>query len=157
MEVCRLTYDPSVSKTLLPYAAQFSLLGQLDLDLDLELDYETPLYPTEIEHPVPKVPVEPLVEASPAQLTSTFAPDRSQAMFFPVLNPSHKVRDPIALAKERGWDWRDPTIGFFRTESDETIREKWEKEKLFLTRDWKRRWREACKAKRRRGGPEGIE
>lgn len=157
MEVCPITCDLSVSKALHPYTAQFSLLEQLDLDLDLELDHDTSLYPTKIEHSRPKVPVEPLVNSSPAQLSSKFAPNRSETMFFPVVNPSHKVRDPIALAKEHGWDWRDPTAGFFRTESEEAIRKKWEDEKLFLTRDWKRRWREACKAKRRRGGPEGIE
>jgi hypothetical protein len=49
-------------------------------------------------------------------------------------------------------DWRDPSVSFFRTETEDIIRERWERERGELTRGWKKRWREAGKMKRRKGG-----
>jgi hypothetical protein len=42
--------------------------------------------------------------------------------------------------------------GFWAQETDEEMRSIWERDRLGLTRDWKRRGREGRKAKRRRGG-----
>jgi len=43
---------------------------------------------------------------------------------------------------------------FHRTETEEQIRQNWENKKGELTRLWKKRYREATKIKRRRGGNE---
>jgi hypothetical protein len=59
------------------------------------------------------------------------------------------------VAKENGWSWRDPNVGFFRSGTEEEIRARWESEKVELTREWKRRWREAGKVNRRRRGGGG--
>lgn len=59
-----------------------------------------------------------------------------------------RVKDPLDLMADNGWDWRK----FCRTETSDEIRQRWEAQKGELTRDWKRRHREAIKSRRRRGG-----
>jgi hypothetical protein len=44
-------------------------------------------------------------------------------------------------------DWRDPSVSFFLTETEKTIRERWQRERGELTRGWKKRWREAGNVK----------
>jgi len=61
-------------------------------------------------------------------------------------------KDVFDSAKERGWNWRDPAVGFWRNESEAEIRGKWESEKVELTRSWKKRWHEAFKMRRRVSG-----
>ena len=51
---------------------------------------------------------------------------------------------------EKGLDPR--STGFYRTENGEEIVKRWEEVKGDLTRDWKKRHREAVKSRRRRGG-----
>ena len=43
-------------------------------------------------------------------------------------------------------------VRFARTEDEEVIRARWEAARGELTREWKRRHREAVKSRRRRGG-----
>ena len=45
--------------------------------------------------------------------------------------------------------------GFCRTETDEEMKEIWQRDRLGLTREWKRRYREGLKRRRRRGGGVG--
>ncbi|KAJ3516997.1 hypothetical protein NLJ89_g782 [Agrocybe chaxingu] len=146
--------------------AGFSLLGHLDLDMELdeEMSFVT-------EQPIQA----PLLEAtsSPAPTTLTLQTHSSQAplvlnprqaLFFPLpaqegSTTKARQRDVFDLAKDGGWYWRDPAVGFFRTESEDEIRARWEGCKGELTREWKRRWREAGKVSRRKkgGGGDGDE
>ena len=60
------------------------------------------------------------------------------------------------MAKEKGWNWCDTTVAFYRTETENKIRKRWEGVKGELTRDWKRRWKEARKIGcRKYGGADG--
>ena len=76
--------------------------------------------------------------------------DPSLPLFFPI--PSSQIhlfphqKDIAILARENVL-----SASFYRTESEEEIRKKWE-EKGELTRAWKKRYREAGKIRRRRGG-----
>jgi len=47
--------------------------------------------------------------------------------------------------------------GFWRHEDDKAMRDIWERDKLELTREYKRRHRDARKQRRRRGGGLGDE
>ena len=51
------------------------------------------------------------------------------------------------IAREKGWD-----RVFYRQDGEEEIRQRWEKAKVELTKEWKRRHREGVKSVRRRGG-----
>jgi len=72
--------------------------------------------------------------------------DPKQPFFFPGDLPTK------AQTRKDGWNWRDPVVGFWRTETEDDIRKKWTEERAELTRTWKRRWREAVKMRKRRGG-----
>jgi hypothetical protein len=141
------------------------LLGHLDLDLELDEDPLT----SELIAPQQPEPYETQTVPQPAAITLQTHPsqaplvlDPKQALFFPL--PRHeggnniraRQRDVFDLAKDNGWNWRDPAVGFYRTGTEEDIRKRWEESKVELTRDWKRRCREAGKVNRRkRGGVEG--
>ncbi|KAL1746754.1 hypothetical protein HDZ31DRAFT_61947 [Schizophyllum fasciatum] len=135
----------------------FSLLGALDLDLELDEDAPFPLGPAE------PTPAQNTFQQTPSQQTYvaptlTTAPtsigplvlDTSKPFFFPRSGRGQDVRD---VARANKWDWRgaafhQPTEGSV----EEIARARWEASKLELTRDWKRRWREAARLRRRRGG-----
>ncbi|KAF8224863.1 hypothetical protein L208DRAFT_1444296 [Tricholoma matsutake] len=140
----------------------FSLLGHLDLVLELDKDIPFSIPPPTQDqnrnaqthiHPSSTSSTYPITYNLPASaLTTTYDP--SLPLFFPSsTHPHHKIS--ANWTKGVIPNWRDPAVSFFRTESEEAIREKWEKERGELTREWKRRWREAGKAKRRRGGGGG--
>ena len=109
---------------------------------------------------VPQAPVattsEVILSAIPPSTDiaqTRFTLDQYSPLFFPI--PEHervgfkaRVKDPFSVSKEKGWDWRN----FCRTQTTEEIKQKWEEQKAELTKDWKRRYREAIKSKRRRGG-----
>lgn len=132
----------------------FSLLGHLDLDLELD---------EELAHAIPSGESEDILEAAP-QLATTFvtpshAPitlDPKQPLFFPLptsfsstpglTSTKARQRDILDVGKDNGWN-----AHFYRTETDGEVRAKWEK----VTREWNRRWREAGKVRRRRGGADG--
>ncbi|KAF8159238.1 hypothetical protein B0H34DRAFT_702623 [Crassisporium funariophilum] len=143
--------------------AGFSLLGHLDLDLELddEVPYvaEQPIQHTPSRAPAYVAPSPISLPTHPLQAPIVLNP--KQALFFP-LPPqehgnSHKARqkDVFDLIKDNGWNWRDPAVGFYRTGTEEDIRRRWEESKGELTREWKRRCREAGKISRRRRG--GVE
>ncbi|KAF5316326.1 hypothetical protein D9619_006760 [Psilocybe cf. subviscida] len=149
--------------------AGFSLFGNLGLDIDL--DEDVPYAIEDATEPQSAEPAQPIATALPTapitvQSHTTNAPlvlDARQALFFPlpqtdggVISHRARQRDVYDLAKDNGWNWRDRSIGFFKTGTDEDIRKRWEESKGDLTRDWKRRCREAAKVTRRkRGGVEG--
>ncbi|KAJ2965198.1 hypothetical protein NUW54_g14199 [Trametes sanguinea] len=73
-------------------------------------------------------------------------PSLPPLVFFPSENAAMRRRalDPT--------NWR---TWFFRTDSPEAIKQRWEESKGELTAGWKRRHREAIKSRRRRGGGAG--
>ena len=137
----------------------FSLLNQLDLDLELE-DEEP--FPTAPLPSAPSVAVQPSA-ITPSSSTRVSLPhaqvtlDATQPLFFPFSTDERanrrgnaKLKDIMDVFREKGLDPR--STGFYRTESSEEIVKRWEEAKGDLTRDWKKRHREAVKSRRRRGG-----
>ncbi|KDQ32715.1 hypothetical protein PLEOSDRAFT_164921 [Pleurotus ostreatus PC15] len=145
----------------------FSLFGNLGVDLELDDDFQ---YPVEVQ-PVPAAEPEyfrqvaqPTVVAGSMTRQTTML-DSKKPLFFPLSSSFHfqgsdaskvhsiraKAKDIFDVATERGWNWRESNSGFWRTETDEQIKKRWEDQKVELTRDWRRRWREAGKLRRRRG------
>jgi len=61
-----------------------------------------------------------------------------------------RLKDIMDVFREKGLE--PQSTGFYRTESSEEAVKRWEEVKGDLTRDWKRRHREAVKSRRRRGG-----
>ncbi|PPQ98012.1 hypothetical protein CVT26_003074 [Gymnopilus dilepis] len=154
----------------------FSLLGHLNADI--ELDDSIPFL---IDEPTqetgqqrePTAPSTLPVHAPPAaaitlQAQPSRAPivlDPKRPLFFPIPEDSTlnraRQRDIFDIIKDNGWNWRDPAVGFFPSSApnaEEEIKKRWEEVKGDLTRDWKRRHREALKVSRRkRGGVEDAE
>ena len=93
--------------------------------------------------------------------TFQFTYDPTLPLFFPLpsslqsqpAKQTGRQKDLFIVARERGWD--PISAKFYRTESEEEIRKRWEESKGELTREWKRRFREAGKVRRRRGGGDG--
>jgi hypothetical protein len=139
-------------------------LGHLDLDLELDDEYTIVPQASNQYQAAPR-PYEN-TEASrahpiPASKThdTPFIPNGHQPLFFPVTSSTltavrPRSKDPFTTAQANGWNWRDANVGFYKTQTDEEIREKWEEVKGDLTRGWKRRWRDAVKVRKRRGGDE---
>ena len=79
-----------------------------------------------------------------------------QALFFPLDTPNMfegskaRQRDVYDVARENGWFWRDPAVGFWNREGEEEITKKWEESRGELTKQWKKKWREAGKARNRK-------
>ncbi|KAF8624143.1 hypothetical protein AX17_007206 [Amanita inopinata Kibby_2008] len=152
--------------------ATFSLLGRLDLDLELDDDVPFPISSTEETEQAPiteSIPVTvPTFIAATGQIRTHTAPtvqlNPKQALFFPlpassILGSTNKgrARDFFDIAKEKGWNWRDSSVGFYRTETEDEIRKRWEESRGELTKEWKRRWKEAGKMSRRRYGGVGAD
>ncbi|KAI8985757.1 hypothetical protein BD414DRAFT_537229 [Trametes punicea] len=125
--------------------AGFSLLSHLDIDLELEDDVPFDV-PTTSAHATAPTQPSHKTQPAPAQVSRTAGLDPSKPFFFPSDNAASRRRalDPT--------NWR---TWFFRTESLEAIRQRWEESKGELTAGWKRRHREAIKSRRRRGGGPG--
>ena len=139
--------------------AGFSLVDHLNLDLELE-DEEP--FPTALLPPAAPAVIQPSKVASSSATGISFSHtlDASQPLFFPLSKEQRankhrngKLKDILDVFKEKGLD--PQSTGFYRTESDEEIVKRWEEVKSDLTRDWKRRHREAVKSRRRRGGTDG--
>ena len=140
------------------HPAGFSLLNQLDLDLELE-----------DEEPFPTALLPPAAQSlaiTPSLTTRSTLPhtqitlDASEPLFFPLSTEERsnkhrntRLKDIMDVFREKGLD--PQSTGFYRTESSEEIVKRWEEAKGDLTRDWKRRHREAVKSRRRRGGVDG--
>jgi len=125
--------------------AGFSLMADLELELELDDEFSLGLQPA----PAPaaaaptSIPTHALVlptVALPLSATDEWRIDAEapglRPMFFPHANAMSVI----------------PTHGFWRTETDEQIRARWEEKKGALTEDWKRRAKEAKKRGRRGGG-----
>ena len=141
---------------LLP--AGFSLLNQLDLDLELEDEepFPTALLPSVAQSSA----VTPNSTVQQSRPHTQITLDASEPLFFPLSTEERankhrntKLKDFMDVFREKGLDPR--STGFYRTESSEQIVKRWEEAKGDLTRDWKRRHREAVKSRRRRGGVDG--
>lgn len=133
-------------------AVGFSLLGHLDLDEDFDEDLDTAFAPQAQATSVTEV-VRPVIPPPTSTTQSRFTLDQFSSFFFPIPEDERtgfrgRVKDPMDVAREKGWDWRK----FCRTQTTEEIKQKWEEQKVELTKDWKRRHREAIKSRRRRGG-----
>ena len=96
--------------------------------------------------------------SSQQQAAAPIVLNPKQALFFPypqqqqeglglILNKARQ-KDIFDLIKDNHWNWRDPTVGFYRTGTEDDIRKRWEEGKSGLTKEWKKRWREAGKANR---------
>ncbi|KAF7773239.1 hypothetical protein Agabi119p4_5406 [Agaricus bisporus var. burnettii] len=155
----------------------FSLLGHLNLDDDLELDDDVP-FPTTHEETDPQValndqhiprilPTATISSSNTTQkqtrFTSQITLDSSKPLFFPIAllsshpsasssflsNTKNRPKDLFEELEAKGRDWR--SLKFYRTQSEDEIRQRWEEQKGELTQGWKKRWREAGKFRRRRG------
>ncbi|OCH96274.1 hypothetical protein OBBRIDRAFT_809203 [Obba rivulosa] len=124
--------------------AGFSLLGHLDLDLELDEEVEQQISVPARAAAVPQVPV--------SVSATTYLPDfdPKRPFFFP-LPPDERNRSRARDALDPA-NWR---TFFYRTESADEIRKRWEETRGELTSGWKRRHREAVKSRRRRGGVGG--
>ncbi|GJJ06473.1 hypothetical protein Clacol_000665 [Clathrus columnatus] len=144
-----------------PQEDGFSLMAGLDLDLELDLD---PAFdfskPTETQ-------VSGFIQAQSAPEPSTpfyhhdgFTLDPRYPLFFPQPdNPRRK--DLLTIAETQGWKFHrtddSELTGAPPATRRETIRKQWDDAKGDLTREWKKRSREAVKARRRRFGAGAIE
>ncbi|OSD05432.1 hypothetical protein PYCCODRAFT_1465328 [Trametes coccinea BRFM310] len=121
--------------------AGFSLLGHLDLDLELEEDLP---FDVPASAPAPaSAPSQPVrtIQPTPAHVARSAALDVSKPLFLMSDNAAMRRRalDPTNF-------WR---TWFFRTDSPEAIKQRWEESKGELTAGWKRRHREAIKSRRK--------
>jgi hypothetical protein len=130
-----------------PAASSFSLLGALDADIELDEELDIPLAPPPIRQVYePAADLQPLA----ASKKSHFDPDPSIPLFFPSFGRGGKDAMKADVEKE-GY------TGFWRQETDEEMKEIWEKDKVELTRDWKKRYRDGKKQRKRRGGGNDVE
>jgi hypothetical protein len=132
----------------------FSLIGHLDLDSELEHDSDEPAFAHNANAPAPVTAPIPISASDPTTTTtarSAVAPppptraqqaqglDATLPFFFPHSSRAegrHRLRGAVE---------------FGRTEDEAQIRARWESVRGELTREWKRRHREAVKSSRRRG------
>jgi hypothetical protein len=126
----------------------FSLIGHLNLDseLDLDLDLDLGLDESAFTNNEPFPTSDPITTtrpaATPPPTRQTNSLDTTLPFFFP------------RTLKGGGYA-RNVKVKFARTEDETQIRARWEAARGELTREWKRRHREAVKSRRRRGGGGG--
>lgn len=125
----------------------FSLIGHLNLDSELELDLDLSLeesaftnngpWPASVPTPDPiSTTTQPAATPVPTRQSTL---DTTLPFFFP-------------QTSKGGGHARNVKVKFARTEDEAQIRARWEVARGELTREWKRRHREAVKSRRRRGG-----
>lgn len=130
-----------------PTTSSFSLLGALDADIELDEELDIPLAAPPVRQPIqPAAELQPLAASS----KSHFDPDPSIPLFFPSFGRGGKD----AMKEDRE---KDGYTGFWKQETDEEMKEIWERDKGDLTRDWKKRYRDGKKQRKRRGGGQDIE
>lgn len=123
-------------------------------DLDLTEELDIPLAPHLASTSKPEL--ELLTTMTPRQV---FDPSPDVPLFFAPIDPTRVevsragwAKHPITAEKEeKGDEYR----GFWRVQTDEEMRERWDRVRGELTQEWKRRGREARKQRKRRGGGEG--
>ncbi|EEB93244.1 hypothetical protein MPER_08131, partial [Moniliophthora perniciosa FA553] len=126
----------------------FSLLNQLDIDIDEDLDAIFGSAPAIDEQSAPPTS-QPIVASS---FASTKARTQQQRIYLDPKTPLFFLPAHGGASHLRGKAADSP---FYQTQTEEQIRQRWEENKVELTRGWKKRWREAVKVKRRRGGRDG--
>jgi hypothetical protein len=143
-----------------PTSGGFSLLASLDPELELD-ELDVPLAPSIRPSTAEDLlPLEPLQPGS--SVAGLFDPDPSIPLFFPTASSfglggedgGKKGRDGYAEATQAdGWK------GFWRgeDETEEQMKAAWQSSKVVLTKEWKKRHREAKKHRRRRGGVDEVE
>jgi hypothetical protein len=136
----------------------FSLIGhlnldsELDYDLDLDLDFNEPALvndgppPATISASDPAATARPAATPTPTRQSKAYALDTTLPFFFPQTSTTNS---------RGGGHARTVKVKFARTEDEAQIRARWEAARGELTREWKRRHREAVKSRRRRGGGGG--
>jgi hypothetical protein len=136
----------------------FSLIGHLDLDSELDLDLDEPAFANNAPAttPIPTSASNPTTTTRSAAAPPPPTPaqqgkglDATLPFFFPHSSHAH--------AHARGQDHLRRAVKFGRTEDEDEgqIRARWESVRGELTREWKRRHREAVKSSRRRRGAGG--
>ncbi|KAF9517099.1 hypothetical protein BS47DRAFT_568503 [Hydnum rufescens UP504] len=145
--------------------AGFSLFGNLaasGVEIELDLEEEEEVYPIgtkTINQTSAAVAAAPITALAPVFRNEALLFDSSSPMFFPIL-PSYRddgfpgkkgarPKDLFDIGLDRGWAAKAGG-GFWRTSNEEEIRERWDMVKGDLTREFKKRHREALK-KRKRG------
>ncbi|KAF9264124.1 hypothetical protein L218DRAFT_979746, partial [Marasmius fiardii PR-910] len=142
----------------------FSLLNHLDLELDDDdgLDMAPFVIPSHdvnseggaSDGRLQPVDVTPIVSIStqqkPKQRTVVNL-DPKMPLFFP-LPETFSATAGLTKTKGHSFSLSSSSSPFYQSQTEEQIRQRWEENKLELTRGWKKRWREAVKVKRRRGG-----
>lgn len=134
----------------------FSLMASLDPDLELD-ELDVPLAPS--VRPAGQDELAPLEPLHPTStVTGLFDPDPSIPLFFPTASTFTDNTDAGKKGKDgyaetmQNEEWR----GFWRVEgeTDEMMKDIWNRDRGELTKEWKKRHREAKKHRRRRGGVE---
>lgn len=133
----------------------FSLLASLDPDLEFD-ELDVPLAPS--VRPAGQEELAPLEPLHPTStVTGLFDPDPEIPLFFPTANTFAKEKTDTGKKGKDGYteamsqnEWR----GFWKGEdqTDEMMKDVWNRDRGELTKEWKKRHREAKKHRRRRGG-----
>jgi len=127
------------------------LIGHLnldsELDLDLDLDLDEPAFTNDDTAPATISASNPTTTAPPAQQSKAHTLDSTLPFFFPQTSTTNSNGGGGG-----GGHARNVKVKFGRTEDEAQIRARWEAARGELTREWKRRHREAVKSRRRRGG-----
>jgi hypothetical protein len=129
------------------------LIGHLDLDSELDLDSDEPAFANNAPATTPIA-----ISASDSSTTTRSAAAAAAAPA-PRRTQQAKALDatlPFFFPKSaHAKGYHVHRVKFGRTDDEAQIRERWEGVRAELTREWKRRHREAVKSRRRRGGARG--
>lgn len=127
------------------------MIGHLDLDSELDLDSDEPAFANNAPATTPIA-----ISASDSSTTTRSAAAAAPA---PRRTQQAKALDatlPFFFPKSaHAKGYHVQRVKFGRTDDEAQIRERWEGVRAELTREWKRRHREAVKSRRRRGGARG--
>ncbi|KAH9957000.1 hypothetical protein BC827DRAFT_1385759 [Russula dissimulans] len=125
----------------------FSLIGHLNLDSELDFDLDEPAF----------------ANGAPMRASTSHSVSYPTAATPSVITPATTQRSKKALDTTLPFffpqNLKNPNghVRFARTEDEAQIRSRWEAARGELTREWKRRHREAVKSRRRRGNGERAE
>ena len=139
--------------------ASFSLLANLDPDLEFD-ELDVPLAPELRPEAADELaPLEPLQPG--ASVAGLFDADPEISLFFPSASTFVPGTDVARKGKDGFVDEmeKDGWRGFWQAEdeTDESMKEIWNRDRGELTKEWKKRHREAKKHRRRRGGGDEVE
>ncbi|KAJ3848724.1 hypothetical protein EV368DRAFT_48734 [Lentinula lateritia] len=130
----------------------FSLLNHLDLELDDNLDLDMVPFPTSVPAAIDEQPLQPPASATISVSRPVHQYHSTQPAQPITLDPSKPLFFPRSITLFASNASSSP---FYHHQTPEEIQKRWEENKVELTRGWKKRYREAGKVKRRRGG--GVE